>query len=397
LDSDTIVTLREKLSDPSYGRSQLAWLETLRTPKGYRLWRKSEPHLLPTCFAYFLRELFNDLPAPDSMEAHEACVNLLNVQTSSTGLFDRNLGEQRGPHGSTYLILQQTHFALQALRLLGFRHKTLPFLDSWKTKEGLEAEFNNLDWRNPWKESNRVMFLLYFYEHAIWAGIPGPWQERIQDALNWLEREQHAGTGLWGIDAESRVYNAIYGAYHFLFFFLHYRDAMPRADLLLGHTRKLQTKEGFFAHTSGGGACEDYDCVDMLIKLGNDDDKIPLLRCAEAVLAGQNPDGAYGWATPTTSGIPFLLGNYQSGLSLIENRKLLLQRLRGSLPGGRMWRYSSIEALACPMEESDIWSTWFRNLILAEIDDHFIGSTRAWTFRTFPSLGWHRPSQRSSS
>jgi hypothetical protein len=384
-------SLRETLSTKAYRQSQLDWLATLRTPAGYRLWAGSEPHLLPTCFAIFLRELLDDLPPPESNEAHELSTLILASQCTESGLFDRKLTQQVGPHGSEYLVLQQTQFALQALRLLGFRHKSLPFLRGFESKDCLEREFDGLNWQNPWLESNRVMFLLYFYEHAQWLGLEGPWQARIDDGLAWLDRAQNPSSGLWGERADTCVYNAIYGAYHFLFFYLHYRGEMPGAKALLQHTRGLQTREGFFAHTSGGGACEDYDCVDMLIKLGDDTDREALLYCADSVLKSRNQDGGYAWAKKASAAPLFLLGNFKSQLGLKENRKLFLQRLRGMLPGGRTWRYSSLDALKCPMDESDVWSTWFRNLILAEIDDHFVGSTLSWNFREFPSLGWHRP------
>lgn len=348
--------------------------------------------MLATSFAVFLRELLLDLPHPDSSEARQIADMLLQHRDAETGLFSLDPGSAGTgqQHDRDYLNLQQTHFAQQALRLLGTgQDLDMPFMERWPDRRALHAWFDSLDWSNPWRESNNVMFALYFFEHARWAGIPGPWQQRIEDGLDWLDERQDRASGLWGKDPTRSVYNAIYGAYHFLFFYLHWRGSMPQADRILAWTRGLQTSEGFFAHTLGGGACEDYDCVDLLIKLGGDEDHDTLLRCARAVLASRDSVGGFCWARGQQNGPAFLVGNWMRGLSLRENRKLLLARLRSLLPQGRRWRYSGLRSLECPMEEADIWSSWFRVLILAEIDDKVLHSGARWGFRAFPSLGWH--------
>ncbi len=384
--------LKAELAQPSFRLGVLEWAASLRTPAGYRLWSGSPPHLLATCFAVFLRELLLDLPNPDSAEARELGGILLDSRDAESGLFTRNLtSESLGPrHNRHYLAEQQTHFALQALRLLGRLEPAPPrLLERWRTRALLHAAFDALDWRDPWRESNRVMFALYLLEHE-WARTQDPtFQERIHDGLDWLRQHQDARTGCWGTDPTQRCYPAVYGAYHYLFFFLHWEGAFPQADRLLDVTRRLQTTEGFFAHNRGGGACEDYDCVDVLVKLGDASDEERLVRCARAVLAARNPDGGFPWAKPAAAALPFLLGNYQGGASLRENARLFIQRLRDVARRERHWRYSGLESLDCPATASDLWSTWFRLLILAEIDDRILHSGTRWGFRSFPSLGWH--------
>ncbi len=381
--------LKATLADPRFGEDILHWLESLKTPQGYRLWSESPPNLLATSFAVFVRELLGDLP--EGEEADWLAEALLAHRDSASGLFchDPAARQTGANHDRHYLDLQQTHFALKALRCLGRADGVaMPFLENWKAPGSIRRSFEELDWSNPWLVSNNVMFLLYFLEHALQLGFPGPWRERIDEGLDWLLEHQRE-SGLWGRNAESRVYNAIYGAYHFLFFYLHWRDEMPGAARLLDWTRKLQTPEGFFAHNPGGGACEDYDCVDLLIKLGGEADRGMLLSCAEAVLESRDPKGAFCWARPVHHPLRFALEAFKPSLGLTENRKLFMARLRSILPAGRRWRYSGLKSLECPMSEADVWSTWFRLLILAEIDDHYLDSGREWVFCTFPSLGWH--------
>ena len=387
--------LASRLVDPALRRDTLAWLEGLRTPSGYRLWSGAPPHLLATCFAVFLRELHLDLPAPGSDEATQLAEILLRERDPASGRFDRNLEcEELGPHHDrAYLSEQQTHFALQALRLLG-RLEPVPgdLLEPWRQAGGLERHLAALDWNLPWRESNRVMFALYFLEQEAARTGEALWRTRLAEGLDWLRAAQRP-SGLWGRHAERRVYDAVYGAYHYLFFFLHWENTFPRAGELLAATRRLQTTEGFFAHARGGGACEDYDCVDILVKLGDDGDRPALLRCAGAVLDAHNPDGGFPWARPRQSALPFLLGNVMPGLSATENAHLFIRRLRDVVRRRRRWRYSGLSSLECPATASDVWSTWFRTLILAEIDDRHLHSGAAWGFRDFPALGWHIPAK----
>jgi hypothetical protein len=380
------------LADPAFRSSSLAWLEGLRTTTGYRLWRDAPPHVLSTSFAVFLRELHGALPAADSPESVALADQLLAWRDPASGLFDAGLRtEDLGPrHDRAYVAEQQTHFALQALRLLGRHLPAPPFLlERWSTRDSLHASLDGLDWGDPWRESNRVMFALYLLEHEGTRTGDPLWRERIADGLDWLRLRQDAATGLWGRRPGRQIHAAVYGAYHYLFFFLRWEGAFPRAERLLGHTRGLQTGEGFFAHIRGGGACEDYDCVDVLVKLGGETDRPALLRCAKAVLAARNADGGFPWARPVDGASAFLLGNFKGQLSARENMRLYLQRLLDLMHRQRRWRYSGLATLDCPMAESDIWSTWFRTLILAEIDDLHLHSGTDWGFRSFPSLGWH--------
>ena len=385
--------LRAALADPATRDGVLAWLDGLREGGRWRLWSGGPPHLLPTCFAVFLRELWDDLPAGALRE--ETVAALLAERDGASGLFRLSLdGAVLGPrHDRGYVERQQTHFALLALRLLdAHRGLELPFLEPWREPGRLEAFFEALDWRDPWRESNEVMFALYFLEHEIARGGDPVWGERLADGLAWLRRAQRP-SGLWGADAEKRVYGAVYGAFHFLFFFLHHEGTMPGAGPLLEWTRRLQTNEGLFAHSRGGGACEDYDCVDLLVKLGDERDRPRLLRAAGVVLASRNPDGGFPWASPRRGALSFWLGNVNASLSAAENLRLLRQRTLDLAGQRRSWTYSGLEELRCPTAASDVWSTWFRCLILAEIDERWLRSGARWRWRRIPSLGWHIPKE----
>ncbi len=391
--SATYESLRACLADPRFRDESLRWLAGLADGSGgYRLWQDAPVHPLSTAFAVFLRELHGDLPLPSSAEADNIIERLLSWRDTNSGLFDINLDrEALGPrHDREYIALQQSHFALQALRLLGKPVSVIQLLHRWENPAKLRDYFTALDWRDPWRESNKVMFALYLLEHEYALTGDERWLHLYHTGLDWLREVQDPETGLWGIKPRCRVYNAIYGAYHFIFFFLASGMPVPRGERLLYWTRKLQTSQGFFAHSRGGGACEDFDCVDLLVKLGDTKDEATLLRCASAVIADRNMDGGFCWARKQ-GGLGFVIRNFKPSLSPGENLRLLRGRLL-DLAGKRdTWTYSGLESLRCPTDASDIWSTWFRTLILAEIDERVLHSGTRWQWRSFPSLGWHKP------
>jgi hypothetical protein len=382
------------LASPTYRTSTLSWLDRLYDSESgsYALFAGGIRHLLPSCFAIFLRELFDDLPVAGSKQEEKIVNFILQSRDSKSGLFDRNidLNDLSASHDIEYLKLQQTHFSLQALRIMQkSADVALPFLSQWDTVEKIRHYFDELNWRNPWKVSNNVMFVMCFLEHEYARSKNKTWLDLYAAARDWLVDNQRE-SGLWGEDAEKSVYNSMYGAYHFLFFFLYDSTDFPKAEQLLKWLRPLQTNEGYFAHNRGGGACEDYDCVDLLIKLGNSEDQNALLKTTARLLNDQNSDGAYCWAKKDNNVLRFLFANWKFQLSLKENLRLFVKRTLDVLGSHNTWRYSGLKSLECPTGSSDIWSTWFRNLILAEIDDKFINSGRNWKFRRFPSLGWHK-------
>ncbi len=379
--------------------STLSWLESLYAGGGrYRLWSGGEPHLLPTAFAVFLLELFDALPKPGSERCRDLCTALLAQRDPASGLFrlDQQDRAEGRNHDLRYIEWQQTQFALQALRILGDPADcALPFLDPWRGKEGISSWLHSQNWRDPWLASNPVMFLFYFFRHeAEVLQREQSWQDA--DELRRQLGELQRSSGLWGEEAERRVYNAVYGAFHYLHFWLVDDLPMPRSVELLRWTRRLQTNEGYFAHHRGGGACEDYDCTDLLIKLGTDEDRRFLDRYLERSLADRNPDGGWCWARKRGSGAGFLLRNFNPGLSLFENRKLFSHRLLDLAGAHRVWYYSGLRNLECPTQASDSWSTWFRNLVLAEYCERFGPRGLGWRFRSFASLGWHQPGNENT-
>ena len=63
-----------------------------------------------------------------------------------------------------YIHYQTTAFSLSAIDALGYTPKySLAFLDYFRDKKNINKYFEDIDWSNPWHESNKIMFLIQFF------------------------------------------------------------------------------------------------------------------------------------------------------------------------------------------------------------------------------------------
>jgi hypothetical protein len=117
-------------------------------------------------------------------------------------------------------------------------------------------------------------------------------------------------------------------------------------------------------------------------------------------MENRNADGGYCWARRDRFAPSKLLGLARPSLLTVSwqdfcdnardkwnNQKAVLLR-----PASLRWAYSGLESMKIPLSASDLWSTWFRLLGIATIEQTFPDiakntSTR-WNMRRKPGLGF---------
>jgi hypothetical protein len=376
------------------------WITNLQdSGGGFHFWREGNVTLKGTAFAVFTLSLLGRLEEyPYRQQVAEF---LLSHQQKETGDFEDNLPLQAHPPFSTQYIQDQINmFVLDALRLLNTKPR-YPLVRLKKELEELDpaAFLNELDWSNSWYASNPVMFKLAFSDHlASWLGP----DENMENAHRWLLAalltKQDNVTGFWGPDNGADMYNSLYGSFHFLSYYLYRGLKLSGLPAMGRRTLKLQSSEGFFVLSPGGGACEDFDGIDLMIKSVHRDGltepvRNSLKRAATAVMDSRNEDGGFPWARTRNEisfkNIVFPLCNLNRAGGFVPGLRLIARNWLQLCCGSRNWHYSGLDFISIPYSESDLWSTYFRVLGLAAIDriDPLFEKSD-WQFRDFPGMGW---------
>jgi hypothetical protein len=346
-----------------------AWIEAqVCTPEGYRFAPGCPTTLLATCFGVLAHELLGGLDGLAAERRQLLVRSICDCQSPSSGLFrDRLHGDDQlyklVKFTPLYVEWQQTYFALHALDALGAepRHP-LAFVEPFRDPAALDTWLRMLAFDDFWFSSNYVMFLLFFLirEH----GKSSPAAHRVLDAL---DARQDPQTGFWGTQQGASLFNGMAGAYHVYGFYRFLGRPLAHQDAALRSTLSLQKASGLFGEREGG-ACEDLDAIDILVKLRPEsaarerEVRGALERSLEGLRACRRADGGYSWSSAQ----------------------------RGAAP--RTVRYSGLDTLTVRSDQSDLWSAWFRPLALALARSR-LELPEAWPvrYRRVPLLGWHDP------
>ena len=377
-----------------------AWLKDLYDPSGgFRFWREGNVTLKGTAFAVFILALLDRLEGfPQRQQVTEF---LLSHQNHATGDFlDNHPLHAHSPFTTQYIQNQINMFVLDALRILSVK----PLHELARIRQDLNeldpAPFlAGMDWSDCWYTSNPVMFELAFTDHlASWLGPDESMEKLHRRLLAALLNRQDQSTGLWGTDQGADSYNALYGSFHFLSYFLYRGIKLSGLPAMERETLRLQSSEGFFVLSPGGGACEDFDGIDVLVKTSHRDGltepvRHSLQQAAAALINSRNEDGGFSWSRSRHSlslkNIIFPLRNMRHVSGVIPRVRLLVRNWLQLCCGSRNWHYSGLDFISVPYSESDLWSTYFRVLGLATIDriDPLFENAQ-WRFRDFPGMGW---------
>jgi hypothetical protein len=354
----------------------------------------SEPTALSLCFAILTAEIYDALP--DSQR--EGWQQMLQaIQDPSTGLFvDPLLSAddlEPGSPGIDYLLYQTTYFALHALDALGCRARyPLHFIAPFYDVAFLETWLEGLDWSNPWKESNWVMFIA----SALYLAWEGENDQSALFALNhlldWLNLRQDPKTGFWGLQDGAALLDAMAGAYHFLPFYFCLDRSVHYPDQMIESTLALQQPDGLFHPDGGGDTCLDVDAVDILVKCSlvtphlASKVRAALDQAYYGLLDNQSADG--GFCRARHRPLPPKSWKRRFGEAFGLDRLLR----KPYSPPREIWHYSGWEKMPFDVHQGDLWSTWFRSYGLALISSRYpkeFPSDGRWRFRRVPALGWH--------
>ncbi len=370
---------------------------------------RSASNLYSTCFAVLALELLGELPRLDRRWRQQVCAFVSRFQRPSDGLFvDPDILASAGAsHDRIYLCHQQTDFALLALQALGVSPPHPLRVLAKLEPQPWSAWLGSLDWSDPWLASNRVMFVLDFLLHEGRRGTRDTAAE-VTAILDELDARQDPATGLWHRDSAASRLSQMAATYHFLHFYTYLGRRPGFPERIIDATLALQDTDGLFTFFGGGGSCEDLDAVDLLCRCllytehRRHEVERALARAHAALWENQNRDGGFCWAKRGALSLrklrhalrPSLLRvsareAVRNGREKIDNQLALLLR-----PSSLGWAYSGVEAMRIRLGDSDLWSTWFRLLAIAEIELTFPRLARAprtrWTMRRLPGLGFYR-------
>ncbi len=359
--------------------------------------------LMSSAFSIITLELINSL---GKIETSKEQNYFLKHQDEKTGFFvDPNLNLEYNKIEDiefNYIHYQTTAFSLSALDALEMKPKyNFTFMNSFRGKEKISKFFEKINWRNPWHESNKIMFLLQFFSYEYIVMKKKDSLVDIHTIIDCLDSAQDSKTGLWGTQFKASSFASMAAAYHFLIFYKYFNRRINFSEKISSSVFQLQMRDGLFHPFGGGGACEDLDAIDVIYKISSDvstESEESLKRAYRALLQNYDKNGGFSWAKRPT--FPFLVGLKYFNPSLeIFNIGMIKWIIKNNYIGSlipffkekKIYEYSNWNLMKYNINLSDSWSTWFRLLSIATIErllpdlkKHDID----YKFRRLPSIGW---------
>ena len=359
--------------------------------------------LMSSAFSIITLELINSL---GKIETSKEQNYFLKHQDEKTGFFvDPNLNLEYNKIEDiefNYIHYQTTAFSLSALDALEMKPKyNFTFMNSFRGKEKISKLFEKINWRNPWHESNKIMFLLQFFSYEYIVMKKKDSLVDIHTIIDCLDSAQDSKTGLWGTQFKASSFASMAAAYHFLIFYKYFNRRINFSEKISSSVFQLQMRDGLFHPFGGGGACEDLDAIDVIYKISSDvstESEESLKRAYRALLQNYDKNGGFSWAKRPT--FPFLVGLKYFNPSLeIFNIGMIKWIIKNNYIGSlipffkekKIYEYSNWNLMKYNINLSDSWSTWFRLLSIATIErllpdlkKHDID----YKFRRLPSIGW---------
>lgn len=389
---------------------------------GFRLSPRSPICLVGSCCAVLACEILGKLPNRSHCEI-KAWVRYIQSFQRDDGWFEDPYLKPVGgsPLDCDYLRGHATFLSVMALDALGEQpNRALEFLDMWRDDTDLYDWVDQLDWSNPWQESNRVEWIGYWLLADAGLSVDDvPLKEELYPGgfaglMAWLEDNQDSTTGFWGSPPYQGLVGTLHqmaAAYHHYVFHYATGRQIRYQDRIVDHTLALQQPDSLFApQRMGGGPCEDLDAIDILANMHRLSDyrrgdiELALKRALDALLKNQRSDGAFVYAFDGDwlERLPSLLETlfrpcYPPGpLTRIQS---LRQYILGF--GSGVWQhYAGCPSLPFRLKGGDMFSQWFRPLAIA-IAASVLGPNRSpvwWSFgfRRQITQGWWPGDSRST-
>lgn len=279
-------------------------------------------------------------------------------------------------HKNDYVIPQFTYFSMIALDHLGVHFDDLKFMHKFYETKSLKNWFNNLEWGQFWYESNKIMFLLYFFAYLIKYGNKENSEkskEAIETSFKILSAKQDKNTGLWGTNLNNNnIPDGVYGAAHIYLFYEYFNKEIQYKERIIDSVISMHVENGL-SQTKEGGACEDYDLVEIYSRVLKQTDYRKnevfeqLSKMYSVIDNAQQKDGGFSYK--------------------LYRPKNISDRLFKRKPKDAVYTYSSWSQMITPIYYSDIWATFFRMLTLESIG-RMINRSKKLQSYTLPGWGY---------
>lgn len=343
------------------------------TEGGFRFLNDGSLTILSTSFGVQLNFLLGSLA---DYPTYKISTTLKKQQYTKTGLFiDKHFDiKQTEKFEEEYILWQFTYFATIALDMLGESPPSpFDFLTDLKNRESLEKWLNKQDFKNFWYTSNKIMFLFYFLSYEQ-ERLNVDNSESIDYLFTFLQSEQDANTGFWGTQRGASQQNGMFGAAHIYLYYDFYGREINYRHKIVDNVIGLRNSYGLFG-SKFGGACEDYNAIEILSVLTKHSDyKYDLIKKVvdkiyNIIQKNQNKDGGFSYCIDTRS--------ISQGLKDRVTRK----KYSYSYSGWRRMRSNCFK--------SDLWATYFRVLTIGKIERMLgIGNGDKYKFYSLPGWGY---------
>jgi len=329
------------------------YIESLKCPDGYRFSAFSGSTLLSTSFAILTKHLLAMNLSEDSGLTHV----FLSQKNDDDYFVDKKYSYcEHALHGPAYVVPQFTFFSLGALDILGCRLQELKFLENYIGEAKIQQVLDACFARNFWVSSNSLMFMLYFLAYAekylaVHDSLP---RTSVDAVFAALIKKQNRENGFWGsFETTPQIHHQAYATAHLLLFFDYYKKEIPRVEKIIDTSLKLHVHNGL-VETASGGACEDYNLVDIYLRTSRQTDYRKgeildvLMKMKESIIASQEACGGFPYRKP--------------------GKIYFWQRSQHTRIRSATYRYSSWAEMETFAYRSDIWATFFRVLAVTAID-----------------------------
>ena len=368
-------------------RGGAAWIDRQgQAARGaFRFSPESAPSLIGTSCAVLAAELFGVLDGWSETRKRDIAKGLLSHRGPDGWFVDPMLRpNSNATLNGRYLAGHATFLASMALDALRDEDATrFDFIDDgWRDDDALYAWLDQLDWTQPWRESNWVEWIGYSLladAGVSVADVPlarTAWPAGFAGLMAWLVDHQDRATGMWGAPALPEPFRTLHqmaAAYHHYVFYYGTGTTIPLMDVIVDRTLALQQPDGLFLPAvRGGGPCEDLDAIDILANMHRladyrrADIEQALRRALTALLRNQRQDGGFVNRSPLRTRRELL------GEAFTLNVKPGLRRRLGAIKRtihqdgqGDRTAYAGCQSMPFYWGGGDMFSQWFRPLSVA--------------------------------
>ncbi len=405
------------VQDDALFERTMSWLKKLRVkdkPFGhFKMSVSTDDTIFTSCFAAFLYDLLNGVGELKDSEREQWLDFILSHQNEETGLFHDSFADDRNlsaAHNLRYVTWQLTTFCISAVHALkGELRYPLKFIETegLDQAENIRSTLKSFNWNNPWGAGNLAMFLgIMLMEDAQQKGL-GMDIEPIKTFFDWHDEYQNKQTGFWGEGKPAEYHNGLFGAYHQYLLYFYAQRNLNCKEKIIDRIISFQNIDGMFAPQMGGGGCEDIDAIDTLVQLSiktdyrTGDVKKVLQKSYKAITALESKEGGFIWGVRKRYG-PFMYlrnlfsfyRNREFHQWVFVNRRFVREQLNPVKPRHpEGWVSRGI-----PVDESDLFSTWFRLLAIA-YTSKIIKTPHShlnWHYLDAQGLGWFKTDEEMS-